>query len=284
MTHVVARVVPPNVAVVGVGEMGSSIAARLTSRGAKVRTILDGRSASTVARAHAAGIHGASPAELVECEFILSVLPSNAALTFANSLVTSLTTAKEKPIFVDCNALAPSSLAPIASAVSETGAGFVDGCIIGPPIKDGSREPRIYLSGPHAARAMKLSDFGLPVRNLDAPIGSASALKLCHSGMTKGILALAATMILTASRTGASDALRAALRESAPANWAIFEGGIPHIRPKGARWHAEMMEIHSLLAQGGDLPDPYLGFAELFRHLGDPQGSIDADLLAEFFR
>jgi len=45
-----------------------------------------------------------------------------------------------------------------------------------------------------------------------------------------------------------------------------------------------MMEIHTFLAEGGDLSGPFRGFGELFRRLGESQNSAGADPMAEFVK
>ncbi|WP_253713756.1 hypothetical protein [Bradyrhizobium sp. WD16] len=61
-----------------------------------------------------------------------------------------------------------------------------------------------------------LGRHGLDVRVIDGPVGAASALKLSYAGITKGLVAIAATMVLAAERAGAGPALRAELAASQP--------------------------------------------------------------------
>lgn len=254
----------PRVGLVGAGAMGAGIAGRLIAHGVKVRTLLEGRGAATVARAREADMQAATEIELVECDFVLSVLPSDAALSFAKTLAPALTAAAHKPIFVECNALAPSTLTAIVDTIEPLGVPFVDGCIIGPIPTPNGAGPAIYVSGPHATRALTLSEFGLDIRHLSDRIGDASALKLCHSGIAKGALVLADRMTGLAETLGVGDALATILRE-APIS--IGEPTLARratIDSKAPRWASELHEIQTLAAA----QDPRATiFEELARYL-----------------
>ncbi|MFN4934334.1 NAD(P)-binding domain-containing protein, partial [Bradyrhizobium sp.] len=79
---------PPSIAVVAPGAMGSAIATRLVEHGCKVLTLLKGRSAATQARAAAAGMTGASEAEIANADIILSIVPPGEAVALAEQLAT----------------------------------------------------------------------------------------------------------------------------------------------------------------------------------------------------
>ena len=77
---------PPTVAIIAPGMMGSAVAKRLTSAGVKVWTSLTGRSAATVTRAHLAGMTDGTDRQLAEADFILSIVPPGDALALAERL------------------------------------------------------------------------------------------------------------------------------------------------------------------------------------------------------
>ena len=191
---------PPVVAVIAPGMMGSAVAKRLTDSGVQVRTILTGRSAATVARAKAAGMTDATDAQLAEADFILSIVPPGEALGLAERLAPAMRAANRKPIYVDCNAVSPDTVLRIDRVVRETGASFVDGGIIGPPPDVDSSKTRIYLSGPDAGKVTVLQEYGLSTPVQAGPVGAASAMKMSYAGITKGFTALGATMMLAAAR------------------------------------------------------------------------------------
>src|ERR1700749_864266 len=149
----------PVVAVIAPGMMGSAVGARLVENGIEVRTSLVGRSDATIARAKAAGMVGASDEQVAASDIILSILPPGDALGLAERLSPALRAAAKKPIYVDCNALDPSTGRRIARVVEENGATFVDGGIIGGPPKSGSQATKIYLSGVAAPRVAELNKY-----------------------------------------------------------------------------------------------------------------------------
>lgn len=168
----------PVVAVIAPGMMGSAVAARLTQHGVVVRTLLAGRSEATLARAEAAGMADASLTQIAEADFILSIVPPGEAVPLAEQLAPALRAVARKPIYVDCNAISPDTVLCIERVVRETGAGFVDGGIIGPPPDPDSRKTRIYLSGPEAASVTVLESHGLSMPVQPGPVGAASAMKI----------------------------------------------------------------------------------------------------------
>ena len=96
------------IAVIAPGEMGAGIGQRLRERGARVITSLAGRSAASGKRAERAGMAAvASDDEIVKADIILSVVPPKDAAGLAQRLKPAIARAANKPIYVDCNAVAP---------------------------------------------------------------------------------------------------------------------------------------------------------------------------------
>jgi L-threonate 2-dehydrogenase len=245
---------PPIVAVIAPGMMGSAVARRLTSAGVQVRTLLAGRSAATVARAKAAGLIDASHDEIAEADFILSIVPPGEALALAESLLPAIRAAARKPIYVDCNAVSPETVLRIDRIVRESGARFVDGGIIGPPLEQDSSKTRIYLSGPDAGVVAVLERYGLSMPVQPGPVGAASAMKMSYAGITKGFTALGATMMLAATRAGTDEALISEMKVSQPALLKWLATQMPKMHSKAYRWVAEMEEIARFVGpdQSGD--------------------------------
>ena len=163
----------PLVAVIAPGMMGAAVGKRLVDNGLKVLTSLKGRSAATSARAKAAGMVSASDEEIAAADFILSILPPGDAVALAQRFGGPLTASNSKPVYVDCNAVAPRTAERIGAAIGPTGAPFVDAGIIGAPPKANDlgrgdaarRNPRR-----HSGRAVR----GAP-RQSAADIGLAQA-------------------------------------------------------------------------------------------------------------
>nr|MDT0660899.1 DUF1932 domain-containing protein [Micromonospora sp. DSM 115978] len=233
----------PVVAVVSAGMMGAGIGRRLTEAGASVLTSVAGRSAATTERARRAGMIDASDEAIAACDVILSVLPPGEAPATARRFARAIANAGTAPLYADCNAVSPATARRIEQEFQHTGARFVDAGIIGgPPSADG-RGPRIYLSGTQAPGLLSLADYGLDLRVQDGPVGAASAMKLSYAGITKGLTALCAAMMLAATRAGTAEALVAELADSQPQLLDRLTRQTPGMFPKAYRFVAEMEEL-----------------------------------------
>jgi 3-hydroxyisobutyrate dehydrogenase-like beta-hydroxyacid dehydrogenase len=247
--------------------MGAAVAGRLVENGLKVLTSLSGRSAETVARAKKHGLTSATDEEIAAADFILSILPPGDAVSLAQRFAPALTASNSKPVYVDCNAVSPSTTERIAAAIAPTGSPFVDAGIIGSPPKPGDAGPRIYASGPDAPRFATLRQYGLDIRVLDGPLSAASAVKMSYAGITKGTQALAAVMMLAATRAGSSDALFKELEFSQPHMLAWLKRGLALMPPKAYRWIAEMHEIADFVGEDPSGHELYVGAAHFYEQI-----------------
>ena len=257
----------PIVAVIAPGMMGSVVANRLTDHGVEVRSLLSGRSAATQARAKAAGMVDATEDGIAACDFILSIIPPGEALGLAERLAPAMRAAAKKPVYVDCNAIAPSTVQRIAGVVQATGAVFVDGGIIGPPPAPDSKNTRLYLSGEAASLVTVLQEYGLNTPVQAGPIGAASAMKLSYAGFTKGFTALGAAMMLAATRAGTADALIAEMTVSQPLLLGWLTRQMPKMPDKAYRWVAEMEEISTFVGEDPAAAQFYQGAARLYERI-----------------
>ena len=237
------------VAIVAAGAMGSGVAQRLTENGVTVLTSLAGRSEASVKRAKAAGMRAVDDAQLMEADLFLSIVPPGDAQRLAERFRPLLTAASRKPVFVDCNAVSPPTMRGNAEVIAASGASFVAAGIIGPPPKPGSTNTKLYVSGPAAHEVMRLNEHGLIVRIVEGPLTAASALKMSYAGITKGFTALAAGMMLAATREGSAEALKAELAESQPAMTQWLGRQIPAMYSKAYRWVAELDEIGGFVGE-----------------------------------
>jgi L-threonate 2-dehydrogenase len=270
----------PTVAIVAPGSMGAGIAARLREHGVEVLTSLEGRSAASAARAAAAGMRCVSMARLMDCDFLLSIVPPAAAQSFAESVAGLL--ARTHPVFVDCNAVSPETVGRIALRVAASGAPFVDAGIIGGPPRAGTPGPVLYASGRDALRFAALAGHGLDIRVIGEEVGAASALKMCYAGITKGLIAVASAMLLAAERAGVADTLARELAASQQGLLGSLERTIPAMFPKAYRWVEEMRQIAAFPADpaAGQI---YAGAAELYERLApESGGQEERGLLAGF--
>jgi L-threonate 2-dehydrogenase len=257
----------PVVVIIAPGAMGAGIGRRLADNGVRVLTPLVGRSAASVERAGAAGMADANEEEVASADFVLSILPPGDALALAKRLAPALTTSNVKPIYVDCNAINPATVARVEAVIAPTGCAFVDAGIIGAPPKGDDAGPRIYASGEAAPRLVVLRDFGLDIRLLDGAAGAASALKMSYAGITKGSQALGAAMMLAATRAGSAAALMQELAFSQKEMLALFRQQLPSMPAKAYRWIAEMQEIAGFVGDDAAARQLYDGAAEFYREM-----------------
>src|SRR5215469_8641254 len=166
----------PVVAVIAPGAMGGAVGKRLVEHGVTVLTSLDGRSEETRTRANAAGMTAAKDDDIARADFILSILPPGDAFTLAQRFVPALTASNAKPVYVDCNAINPSTVDRVAAIIAPTGSPFVDAGIIGQPPKPGDAGPRIYASGGDARGLRRCADGGTAIESEgDAGLAQAPA-------------------------------------------------------------------------------------------------------------
>ena len=272
------------IGLIGVGDMGAAIGRRLIQHGLQVVTALDGRSEAGRRRARQAGIEDAGGlADLgAAVRLVLGVLPPAQALAAARTVATVL---GDGATYADLNAISPETAGNVNSAIEAAGLRFADGSIIGGPperASDGSG-PRIYLCGDAADSLAFLDGYGLDIRIMNAPVGAASALKMCYAAMTKGTTALQLAMLATAQRAGVGATLAAELAGSQAQRYARMQSGIPAIPAKSGRWVHEMEQIADTFRANG-LPDGFhRAAATVFRQLsrtqaaGEEADAVDRD-------
>lgn len=275
----------PVVAIVAQGGMASGLGARLAHHGVEVRTAVSGRSEASRARALAAGMTPVGPAELMQADVLLAVLPPAVALQFARDLAPQLRAAARKPLYVDCNAVSPDVVRSIADVVTDAGADFVDVGIIGLPPRDGYAGPRLYASGNEARQLLQLCQFGIQVRVLEGDIGAASALKMAYAGITKGLTAVATAMILAATRAGLAGALQRELSESEPVLHEALARRVPDMLLKAYRWIDEMQQISHFSQPDFAAAAMFSGAAALYERIARDVASEqrEASALTAFF-
>jgi 3-hydroxyisobutyrate dehydrogenase-like beta-hydroxyacid dehydrogenase len=268
----------PRVAIIAPGAMGSAIARRLDANGLQVLTSITGRSAASVARAHECGMHHRQDEELAHADIFLSIVPPAEAIGLARRFAPLFKEHGRTPVYVDCNAINPQNTQQVARIVLESGAAFVDGGIIGGPPKPDTPGPVLYCSGSSASALDALAHAGLRLRILPGDIGAASALKMSYAGITKGLTALASTMMLGASRNGVADALYAELSESQPHLLNQFSRSVPDMYGKAYRWVAEMQEIAGFLEPDTCGRQLFDSAAQVYERLAQDHRSDQAEI------
>ena len=259
------------VAVVATGEMGAAVAAVLAAGGASVVTALEGRSPRTHRLAEQAGIRdvGSVAAALAASGTFLSIVPPGQARRLAAQVAEALHARPRELLYLDCNAVSPATTDAVGALLSSVGATFVDAGIIGFPPQPGPQATRLYVSGPHAERALALGSHGLDVRVAGDQFGQASALKMCYAALTKGLTAIGTASLTVASRRGLARQLLAELELSQPVLLPWLERMLTSSPPKSYRWIAEMEEIALTFESDGLGAELFEGVADVYRALAE---------------
>jgi 3-hydroxyisobutyrate dehydrogenase-like beta-hydroxyacid dehydrogenase len=261
--------------------MGAAIGELVAGHGHDVVWAAEGRGAQTRARASAftglpnvVAVAGAS-------DLIFYVCPPHAVRAVADEVAAAGFTG----VYVDANAVAPSTAREVSRVVTSAGASFVDGGIIGGPPTRGTNT-RLYLAGSDAPSVAALfTDTPLGAIVLPGEPGAASALKVCYAAYTKGTTALLLAIRSLASAEGVDDALLAEWAISQPDLVTRSEAGPRGSARKAWRFAGEMDEIADALADAG-IPDGFhRGAAETYRRLDrfkdSPEPPALADLIAD---
>jgi len=241
------------IAVLGLGEAGSAIAADLAGAGVQVRgydpaVTATGSVLDTGSEAEAA--HGAV--------LVLSVNRAKAAVDALRAGLPGLLDGgqpRPRVVWADLNTASPGTKRQLASLAEDAGVPFADVAMMAPVPGRGLRVPML-ASGPGAVRyAALLTPLGAVIEVLDGPAGLAASKKLLRSVFYKG---------MAASIVEALDAARAAgdeqwLREHIAAELAAMDTATLARITDGTRRHAvrraaEMEAAADMLAELGVPP------------------------------
>jgi 3-hydroxyisobutyrate dehydrogenase-like beta-hydroxyacid dehydrogenase len=235
------------VAVLGLGEAGSAIAADLVAAGVRVRgydpavTAAEGIT-DTVGEAEAA--RGA--------DLVLSV---NSAKAAVEALAAGLAGLRPGVLWADLNTAAPGTKRQLAAIAEAAGAPFTDVAMMAPVPGRGLRVPMLASGGGAARYAAVLTPLGANVEVCDGPAGLAASKKLLRSVFYKG-MAAAVTEALEAARAAGDEPW---LREHIAAELAAADAGTMQRIIDGTRRHAvrraaEMQAAADMLAELGVPP------------------------------
>ncbi len=259
---------PAVIAVIGTGDMGAAIGGALNRAGLRVVSDLSRRSEHSRSLARKAGIEdlGSLARVVQDATVLLSILPPAAAPQFAAEVVAAMSATGARPLFVDCNAVAPATMRAIAGQFTAVGATVVDAGIVGrgPPAESPTR---LYFSGPERAGMALLAIPELELIDMGAEIGTASALKMAYAALNKGTDALHAAVLLMAERLGVRDQLMQEFAASQPAALRRMQERVPHLAATADRYAGEMRQIAATFASAGVTPLMHEGAAWLYELL-----------------
>ena len=272
------------VALLHPGNMGATIGAAAATSGARVIWASEQRSKVTQERARQAGLVDVESLAnaVMQSDIVLSVCPPHAAVELAR------TVAKQnfRGIYVDANAISRATAERIGDIVTQGGASFVDGGIIGAPVKKAGTT-RLYLSGARAAEVADLfSQSMLNAKTIGATPGAASALKVAYAAWTKCTDALVLAICALAAHEGVDQALLDEWRISQPDLERKSNRAAAVAAPKAWRYVGEMEEIAATFEAAGLPTGFHNAAAEIcarlapFKDLTDPPPTVAAVLAA----
>src|SRR5215472_5288021 len=233
---------PPVVAVLGLGEAGSAIAADLAAAGAVVRGF-DPRvrpgPGVTACTGDADACRGAAVVVSLTC-----------AHEAEEALTAALPGIGPGAIYADLNTAPAESKVRLAGLAEGSGVAFADVALMSPVPGNGLRTPML-ASGPAAGRfARVFGGLGARVDVLPGPPGTAAVRKLVRSVFYKGLAAAVTEALRAAQAAGCEDWLRDNIageltRASATTVERLERGSVQHARRRAE----EMAAAAALLAE-----------------------------------
>lgn len=246
------------VALLGLGEAGSEIAAGLRAAGASVRGY-DARPELSEFPSAAEAVAGA--------EVVLSVNAAAVAVSAAREAARGLSGGM---VYADLNSAGPSLKREVAAVVEPTGASFADVALMAPVPGRGAAIPALASGGGAAAFAALMRPLGMPVEVLGEAVGEAAARKLLRSVFMKGIAASAIEALAAARAAGCEEWLRGELAEViSSADAALLERLESGSRKHAARRVHEVEDASELLRSLGVEPRVSEASAGWLRELRD---------------
>jgi 3-hydroxyisobutyrate dehydrogenase-like beta-hydroxyacid dehydrogenase len=261
------------------GEMGSVVGAAARANELRVLWASDGRGAQTAARAAGAGLEDVKtlPPLIAASQVILSICPPHAAVDLARLVMAR----PFSGIYIDGNAVSPATGREIGKIVTDAGATFVDGGIIGPPpVKPGTT--RLYLSGAEASRVAGLFAKGpLEAIAIDGGPGAASALKMAYAAYTKGTSALLMGIRALAAQAGVDRPLQDEWARSQPGVGSRSESAARDSARKAWRFTGEMAEIAASFEDAGLPGGFFVAAGEIYERLAAYKDAAEPPSLEE---
>jgi len=202
MAHDTAADLLTPIGIIGMGQLGRSLARSLREQGVNHVLVYDQSTDTAMARAEAAGLRLLDgPQGLRAADIVFSAVNAAGAVAAARTCAPLLA---EDAVYVDLNSMGSPEKRAVADVVTAAGRRFVDGAVLG-AAADGIRMP-IILSGPDAERVVsRLEPLGMNVRAVSAEVGHAASIKIVRSVLAKGLEVLYVEALLAARQLGVED-------------------------------------------------------------------------------
>lgn len=246
------------VAVLGLGEAGSRLAADLAAAGLDVRgydpDAADDVPVPTRALDPETAVAGS--------DVVLSVNSAKAALGAAAAALPAL---RRGAIYADLNTAAPALKRKVAALVAGVGVRFADVALLGAVPERGLGTSALASGAGALAFADAFVPLGMPVEVISAEAGDAATLKLLRSVFMKGLAAAAIESLRAAEVAGHADWLEREL--SAVIGRPLLERLLEGSRRHAARRVDEMEAARDLLLELGIEPRIAAASASLLSEL-----------------
>jgi 3-hydroxyisobutyrate dehydrogenase-like beta-hydroxyacid dehydrogenase len=254
----------PTVAVIGLGEAGSRLAADLVAAGARVRGYdpLVGSTPDEIVRPRDLA------STVADSDVVLVVTTAAAALEAATQALPSLA---PQAIYADLNTARPSLKRELATLIAGVGGRFADVALLGPVPVRGLGTPALASGNGARAFADALGPLGMPVAVVSDEPGDAAVLKLLRSVFVKGLASAAIESLQAAEAAGHADWLEQQLADmiGPPLLERLLEGSRQH----AARRVDEMEAARDLLIELGVEPRIASASMELLAELSAGRGA-----------
>jgi 3-hydroxyisobutyrate dehydrogenase-like beta-hydroxyacid dehydrogenase len=244
------------IGILSIGEMGYHWARVLGGHGVKIMTCADGRSAATRERARSIGVEVApSMEELVsQVDLVVSIVVPSAAKEVAERVALALTKiGRTRSLYMDANAISPMTAESLGRALAQVQAYYIDGCIIGGAAKL-DQGTIVYVSGPEASRLNGLNESGVQVKVLGPGATQASAFKVIHAGLSKGLAGLFTELLVGASALGLLDETLEDYDQNYPGLLQKISNSIGSLPVHAKRRSEEMIELRETFNYYGIAP------------------------------
>jgi 3-hydroxyisobutyrate dehydrogenase-like beta-hydroxyacid dehydrogenase len=259
------------IGILSIGEMGYHWARVLGAHGVKVSSFLEGRSAATRERARSTGVELAPSLEdlVSKADLVVSIVVPSAAKDVAEQVALALTRIRRTGLFyMDANAVSPMTAETLGRTLTQAHAHYVDGCIIGGAAKL-DRGTVVYVSGPEAIRLSTLNDSGLRVKVLGTSATQASAFKIIHAGLSKGLAGLFIELLVGANALGLLRETLEDYDESHPGLLQKISGSITSLPVHAKRRSEEMIELRETFAYYGIDPVVVRSVEKILSSIGE---------------
>lgn len=241
----------------GLGEMGSAMGARLVAHGHRVAGVTRGRSRASRDRAAAAGIDAVDCASdvLADADLVFSMLHPDQAEEVALDVARMAMRLGASTTFVECNPLAPDRIRRIEAAFAAGPSRLVDAAISGLPPTD-QRLPILYAAGAALGPLPQIDGLAFEMRGLGDEIGRASTLKILQNLAGRGTNTVLAHTLMLAEDAGLLETLVEEMDLVQKALLDRARRSIPWIPADAQRFAREGAESERLAAELGR-PDTF---------------------------